>query len=333
MNTIPSSNPVVHIGIDVAKASLQVDLQGKSTRFDNTPQGREALFSKLPAGAFAIMEATGSYHLPLLDLLQSRGIPAAVVNPARAKSFARASGTLAKTDPVDAAMLSAFGRAMQPAPTSPREPGRVELKELVAIREALVAETILWKNLMEHQQSTAARKLAASRLKQATLTLAKVEHRIAKLLEECASLAPAARVIRGCKGVGPVTTAVLVAEMPELGKVGRREIAALAGLAPYANDSGKSEGRRSIRAGRPKVKRALYLASLSVVRHHPDLSPAYKDLRAKGKPAKVALVAIARKLLVILNARLRDHYHSQDESTVPPAPASATPSGPLKTNK
>lgn len=329
MNTIPSSNPVVHIGIDVAKASLQVDLQGKSARFDNTPQGRDELFAKLPTGSFAIMEATGSYHLPLLDLLQSRGIPAAVVNPARAKSFARASGTLAKTDPVDAAMLSAFGRALQTAPTSPREPERVELKELVAIREALVAETILWKNLMEHQRSASARKLAASRLKQATLTLAKVEQRITKLLEESAALAPAARVIRSCKGVGPVTTAVLVAEMPELGRVGRREIAALAGLAPYANDSGKSEGRRSIRAGRPKVKRALYLASLSVVRHHPDLSPAYKDLRAKGKPAKVALVAVARKLLVILNAKLRDHYHPVDDQTecaaMPETLSSGTP--------
>jgi transposase len=258
------------------------------------------------------MEATGSYHLPLLDLLQARDIPAAVINPARAKSFAKASGTHAKTDPVDAAMLSAFGRAMQPTPTALREPGRVELKELVAIREALVAESILWRNLIEHQQSAAARKLAASRLKQANLTLAKVEQRIAKLLEESANLAPTARLIRQCKGIGPVTTAVLVAEMPELGRVSRREIAALAGLAPYANDSGKSEGRRSVRAGRPKVKRALYLASLSVVRHHPELKPAYKDLRAKGKPAKVALIAIARKLLVILNAKLRDHYNPKD---------------------
>lgn len=328
MLTIPSPNPVVYIGIDVAKASLQVDLQGKSTRFDNTPQGRDELLLRLPAGAFAIMEATGSYHLSLLDVLQSRGLPAAVVNPARAKSFARASGTLAKTDPVDAAMLSAFGRAMQPASTPPREPARVELKELVAIREALVAETILWKNLEEHQQSAAARKLVASRLKQATLTLAKVTLRISRLVEESASLAPAARVLGGCKGVGPITTAVLVAEMPELGRVSRREIAALAGLAPYANDSGKSAGRRSVRAGRPKVKRALYLASLSVVRHHPELSPAYKDLRAKGKPAKVALVAIARKLLVILNAKLRDHYRSQHEANSPPPPASAASSEP-----
>ncbi|MES2657105.1 MAG: IS110 family transposase [Verrucomicrobiota bacterium] len=292
----------------MAKSSLQVDLQGKSARFDNTPEGRGDLLARLPAGAFAIMEATGSYHLPLLDLLQSRGIPAAVVNPARAKSFAKARGTLAKTDPVDAAMLSAFGRAMQPASTSPREPARVELKELMAIREALVAETILWRNLMEHQQSATARKLAAGRLKQATLTLAKLEQRITRSLEQSAHLAPVAQVIRSCKGVGLVTTAVLISEMPELGRVSRREIAALAGLAPYANDSGKSEGKRSIRAGRPKVKRALYLASLSVVRHHPDLSSAYKELRAKGKPAKVALVAIARKLLVILNARLRDHY-------------------------
>ena len=315
MNTIPSSDIVVHIGIDVAKASLQVDLQGKSTSFDNSPKGREALLSALPRAAFVIMEATGSYHLRLLELLHSRGVPASVVNPLWIKKFAGAAGKLAKTDRSDAAVLSAYGRTFQPAPTSPREPERVEIKELLAIRDSLVAETVLWRNLMEHQQSDAARKIAAGRFKQATAALAKVEKRISVLLEGAAAIAPAARVIRACKGVGLVTTAVLIGEMPELGKVGRREIAALAGLAPYSNDSGKSEGPRHIRAGRSKVKRALYMASLTAVRHDPVLGPAYKQLRAKGKPSKVALVAIARRLLVTLNARLRDHYAEHSEET------------------
>ncbi|RYY92682.1 MAG: IS110 family transposase [Alphaproteobacteria bacterium] len=315
MNTIPSSDIVVHIGIDVAKASLQVDLQGTSTSFDNSPKGRAALLSALPRAAFVIMEATGSYHLRLLELLHSRGVPAAVINPVWVKKFAGAAGKLAKTDRSDAAMLSAFGQTFRPAPTSPREPERVELKELLAIRDTLVAETVLWKNFMEHQQSAVARKMTASRLKQATAALAKVEKRISVLLEESVAIAPAARVIRACKGIGLVTTAVLLAEMPELGQVGRREIAALAGLAPYSNDSGKSEGPRHIRAGRSNVKRALYMASLSAVRHDPVLGPAYKQLRAKGKPSKVALVAIARRLLVIINARLRDLYveHSKEK--------------------
>ena len=110
------------------------------------------------------------------------------------------------------------------------------------------------------------------------------------------------------KGVGAVTAAVLLAEMPELGRLNRRQAAALAGVAPCANDSGKHEGKRYIRGGRPRIKRALYLASLSAVRHHATLSPAYKALRASGKPAKVALIAIARKLVVILNVKLKEHY-------------------------
>ena len=115
-------------------------------------------------------------------------------------------------------------------------------------------------------------------------------------------------MLRECKGVGPVTGAVLLARMAELGRLGRRQIVALAGLAPCANDSGKHQGKRTTRGGRPRVKRALYLAALSALRHHPALKAAYRALRAKGKPAKVAIVAIARKLLVMLNAKLKEHY-------------------------
>lgn len=310
MNTIPSSVPSVHIGIDVAKHSLQVDLSGKSVRFPNTPDGHRALAAALPPASFAIMEATGSYHLALLAFLQRRSIPAAVVNPARAKSFARARGTLTKTDPVDAAMLSAFGRSFQPAPTSPREPQAVTLGELSAVRRAILAEITLWGNLLEHQQSAAARVHARARIRQAGISLAKVDRQIAKLMDQSPAIAPVAAVLRACPGVGIVTATVLVSELPELGRINRRAAASLAGLAPHANDSGKSEGKRMTRAGRPRVKQALYLASLSAVRHHPDLKPAYLALRAKGKPAKVALIAIARRLLVILNAKLKEHYQT-----------------------
>jgi transposase len=309
MNTIPSTATPVHIGIDVAKPSLQADLQGRSTRFANTPRGHLDLLARLPANAFVVMEATGSYHLALLAFLHGRGIPAAVVNPARGKAFAKARGNMAKTDPLDAAMLSAFGRAFQPPATAPRDPDRVKLKELLALRDQLLDQAITLGNRLEHGQCAEVGKLTASLLKHNATALAKLDKLIADMLKESDTFAAAARVVQGCKGIGQVTAAVLMSEMPELGHVNRHQAAALAGLAPFANDSGNSSGRRSVRGGRARVKRALYLASLSAVRHHPKLRVSYKELRAKGKPAKVALVAIARRLLVILNSMLKEHYH------------------------
>ena len=308
MESIQQPTRPLHIGIDVAKSTLQADLQGKSLRFANTRAGHGALLAALPDGAFIVLEATGSYHLEVTARLQSAGIPVAVANPARVRQFARARGTLAKTDPVDAALLSAFGVAFDPPPAPPRDAEREQLAEFVNLRDLLVAEITRWGNLGGHQQSAAARKIAAVQAAAARKALAAVEKDIARLIAESASLAPAAVVLRECKGVGPVTGAVLLARMTELGRLGRRQIVALAGLAPCANDSGKHQGKRMTRGGRPRVKRALYLAALSALRHHPALRATYRALRAKGKPAKVAIVAIARKLLVMLNAKLKEHY-------------------------
>jgi len=308
MNIIEPPNQPVHIGIDVAKATLQIDLLGKSRKLPNTTAGHQTLLGLLPENAFIIMESTGSYHIAPLECFQAAGIPVAIVNPVRVKQFGKARGTLAKTDPVDAALLTDFGRAFLPRPTPPRDPERVLLCELVNLRETLSAQITVWNNLVEHQQSAVARKLSEAQARAATKAMADVEVRIAKLIKESKTMAPVADVLRKNKGVGAVTAAVLLAEMPELGRLNRREAAALAGVAPCANDSGKHEGKRYIRGGRPRIKRALYLASLSAVRHHTTLSPAYKALRAVGKPAKVALIAIARKLLVILNAKLKEYY-------------------------
>ena len=310
MNTIPSTTTPVHIGIDVAKSSLQVDLPAGSASFPNTPTGHAQLAARLPEGAFIVMEATGSYHLALLAFLHARDLPVAAVNPARAKAFARAMGLMAKTDPLDASMLSAYGRALQPAVSTPREADRVKLKELLALRDHLLGEITTLGNRLEHSQCGEVSKLTSRLLRKATTSLAMIDKAIAALLASSPVLSAHSRVIQGCKGVGPVTAAVLLAEMPELGRMTRREAAALAGLAPFANDSGMSSGRRSVRAGRPRVKRALYLASLSAVRFHPQLKETYKNLRAQGKPAKVALIAVARRLLSQLNALLKEHIQT-----------------------
>lgn len=319
MKTIPQFQAGVHIGVDIAKDSFQADLRGKSANFPNTAAGHRQFVKSLVPGASVVMEATGSYHIALLRHLQAAAIPAAVVNPARVRAFARALGIMAKTDPVDAALISRFGHATRPPATSAAVPDRLALKELCIVRDALLAEATNWRNLAEHHQTGEARKFAGAKLARVKLDREKVEKRIAALVQASRELSPAAAVLAGCKGVGPVTATVLLSSMPELGHINRRQAAALAGLAPYANDSGKQQGKRMIRAGRPRVKRALYLAALSAVRHHPDLKQAYLLLRSKGKPAKVALIAIARKLLVILNAMLKEHYHgdrapARDES-------------------
>jgi transposase len=308
MNTLEQPNAPVHIGIDVAKATLQVDLQGKTRKLPNTAAGHQTLLGLLPGHAFIIMESTGSYHIGVQEFLQAAAIPVAIVNPVRVKNFGKARGTLAKTDPIDAALLSAYGRAFLPRPSPPRDPERVLLGELVDLRDTLGAQLTMWNNILEHQQAAAARKVSAAQAAKAAKAQADVEVLIAKHIAASETMAPIAAVLETEKGVGAVTSSVLAAKMPELGKVNRHEAAALAGLAPYADDSGKHEGKRHVKGGRPRLKRALYLAALSAIRHHPTLKPAYKVLRAAGKPAKVALIAIARKLIVILNAKLKEYY-------------------------
>ncbi len=269
MKTIEQTSQVVHVGVDVAKHSLQVDLQGTTQSFPNSKKGHLELINSLPENAMIVMEATGSYHRALHGELYAKAIPAAVLNPLRVKQFGKATGTLAKTDPVDAALLSAYGRAMLPEQSIPQSPQQVALRELVA-----------------------------------------------EWIQSSQELAALADVLGQAKGIGPVTSAVLLAEMPELGRLSRRQAAALAGLAPCANDSGTYSGKRMIRGGRPRIKKALYLAALSAIRHHPTLKPFYRSLRDKGKPAKVAIVAVARKLLTILNATLKEHYRAQQQSTI-----------------
>lgn len=316
MKTIEQTSQVVHVGVDVAKHSLQVDLQGTTQSFPNSKKGHLELINSLPENAMIVMEATGSYHRALHGELYAKAIPAAVLNPLRVKQFGKATGTLAKTDPVDAALLSAYGRAMLPEQSIPQSPQQVALRELVNIRDTLVAEIRRWNNLMEHQQCPQAQRFTRAQAKNTSKALEQIEVKIAEWIQSSQELAALADVLGQAKGIGPVTSAVLLAEMPELGCLSRRQAAALAGLAPCANDSGTYSGKRMIRGGRPRIKKALYLAALSAIRHHPTLKPFYRSLRDKGKPAKVAIVAVARKLLTILNATLKEHYRAQQQSTI-----------------
>lgn len=297
----------LYLGVDVSKDHLDACHPTRGAfRIDNAPQAIRALVAQARRdGLWVVFEATGGHDRPLRDALEAADVPFSRLNPRQARDFARASGLLAKTDRVDARMLAEFGRRMQP-PRTPAVP---------AIRKQLQALATRRRQLVE------ARKEEATRLAQTADPVARAdiramvailarhirdfEARIAALVAADPELAQAARRLQGVPGVGPVVAVTLIAEMPELGTLCRRRIAALAGLAPVAQDSGKMRGKRSIRGGRATVRSALYIAALHASRHA-EVFRAYRTrLIAAGKPVKLVLTATAHKLLTILNAMMK----------------------------
>lgn len=253
-----------------------------------------------------VFEATGGYERPLAEVLEAHGVGYARVNPRQAREFARATGCLAKTDKVDARILAQMGRALDLKPDTPLDPARKRLAELVARRgdlvQAITAETQRLAMVrdgyvrqdIEHMLGVLkARKLA-------------LEAEITEAIRGARSLAEQQAHLHSAPGVGPATAAILLARMPELGQVDRRAIASLAGLAPHACDSGHRRGKRHIWGGRSDVRRALYLAAFVASRRDPALKAMRDRLQKAGKATKVAILAVARKLITILNAMCRD---------------------------
>lgn len=298
----------VYLGLDIAKDSLQLDLPTKQVILKNSPAGHAALLSHLATvpAAHIICEATGGYERALVAALHQASIPVTVVNPQRVRLFARAGGKLAKTDALDAAVLSAFGTAYKPSPTPAPTAVQTELAALTTrrlqLKELLVAE---------HQRAEACsskelRRLAAQFEKQIEKQLAKVEELITQLLAQEEALATRVDKLVAIPSVGRVTAVSVLAELPELGRFNSQQIVALAGLSPWNRDSGTWQGQRRISGGRAKARRALYMAALTASRSNSILKAFYDRLRAKGKPAKVALTAVMRKLLVLMNRLLKN---------------------------
>jgi len=299
---------LVYAGLDIAKATLQLQLEDHSYDLNNTTSGHTQLVKRLAAipGAHVVCEATGGYERAVVAALHAAGIPVSVINPARVRQFARASGELAKTDPIDAAMLTAFGRAFAPEPTPPRTAAEIKMVALVLRRAQLIDL-----HVSEHQRADTCTEGSLSKLFTSWLTqmekqIAKVEALIEELLAEQAVLANQVQRLDEITGVGRITAVTVLANMPELGQLNRRQAAALAGLSPYNRDSGQWAGKRCISGGRPEVRRALYMAALSASRRNRQLKPFYDRLVAAGKPAKVALTAVMRKLIVLMNHLLKN---------------------------
>lgn len=296
------------VGIDVSKHHLDIfdEALGVSERIANAPQAITQLVARWRCDALVVFEATGIYDLELREALRQAGIRFARINPARARDFARASGQLAKTDPIDARMLAAFARAMRPATEQVISPARNTLARLAKRRDQLVHMRAQEKNRRSEAEDRAMVERIARLIEILDREIAEIEVDIGALVNAEPELADDAQLMRSMPGVGPVACMQLIAQMPELGRIGPKQAAALAGLAPFNVDSGAYRGKRKIGGGRKRVRDALYMAALNAVRRADHFKTFYARLRNAGKPAKLALIAVARKLLTVLNAMMRD---------------------------
>lgn len=298
-------------GVDVAKQHLDVCFGSQELRLDNNEDGWNALVAKLQAERvdLVVVEATGGYERGLVCALQTAAIAVARMNPRQARDFAKSLGVLGKTDKVDARCLRDFADVLARHKdrdkyiTVPREPHREALAMLVVRRRQLVDMRVAETNRLEHATKLTARSIR-SIIKALDKQLAEIDDDIDGLLEE--HFKPQRTLLDSAKGVGPVTILTLTALLPELGRLQRRQISKLVGVAPLPCDSGQHKGKRRIWGGRADVRSVLYMAALSAKQHNPVIRAFYERLIAAGKPAKVALVACMRKLLTILNAMLRD---------------------------
>ena len=294
------------VGVDISKTHLDAHRlpNGEAARFTNNAAGIEALARWAGASVGRVVyESTGPYHRALEEALVDR-LPLARVNAARARRFAQALGQSAKTDAVDAAVLAKMGEALKPRLVKARSQAQRGLDELHTARNALVRDRTAALNRQKHARHPLIRRQLNNRRAQAERQIRAIDAEMAQLIAKDAQLVRRTEVLASVPGIGLVTARGLLAEMPELGTVEGKAVASLAGLAPVTRESGAWRGRSFIHGGRAGARRLLYMASVTAVRHNPDLARKYQELRARGKPPKVALTAVMRKLLLLANALL-----------------------------
>jgi len=299
------------VGIDVSAATLDLVHSGDPTihTLGNDEAGIARIVALLMplAPTLIVIESTGKLEQPLLLALLEAQLPVARVDPKRVRLFAYGIGQLAKTDPIDARVLMKFAELASPRLTEKKAQNRTELAELLTCRSQLIDTRTAHQNQLTRTVSRVARKSLESVLAHLKGRIQKLEEEIEKIVDHDDDMRDLQKLLRSFKGVGPILAATLISQLPELGKLGHGQLAALVGVAPYNRDSGTHRGQRSIRGGRPRVRKLLYMCTVSALRHNPVLKQTYQRLRAAGKVAKVALIACARKFLRILNAMVRDN--------------------------
>jgi len=310
------------LGVDVSKGSLDCHLLPSAESFsvENTPRGRAELLARLAdqPQVRVVLEATGAYERPLVADLAAAKIDVAVVNARRVRDFAKALGVLAKTDRLDAAVIARFGQEVKPSSTVLASPKHEELQELVARRRQLLEMQTIELNHREHASARAARRSVDHVLNTLKAQIDAIEKAVANLVESDDEWRGKSQLLQSTPGVGPVTAATLLADLPELGDLNRQEIAALVGLAPFNHDSGAFRGARSIRGGRSDVRNVLYMATVAALRCNAAIKAFYIHLKAAGKASKVALTACMRKLLIALNSMIK----TRSPWRLPPCPKS-----------
>jgi transposase len=299
----------IFVGIDVAKARLDMAIlpQGDHRAVANDEAGIADLVQELQAAAPAliVLEATGGLEMRVVAALAAAGLPVAVVNARQVRSYARAIGRLAKTDLIDARVLAQFGQSVRPPCRPIKDEQAQQLSALLSRRQQLLQMLVAEKVRLDGAMPAVRRDLKAH-ISWLERRIRDTEGDLSRMLRDSPVWRTKEDLLSGVPGVGRVTVMTLISDLPELGALNRRQIAALAGLAPLNRDSGTMRGRRAIWGGRERIRVALYMAVLSARRYNPVLRAMYERLVAAGKPKKVALVACMRKLLTILNAMLRD---------------------------
>jgi transposase len=298
------------VGIDVAKDRLDVHLRPSAESFAvaRDGEGLVQLVERLQnlAPRLVVMEATGGYETIVASAVAAAHLPLAVVNPRQIRDFARATGKLAKTDRIDAAAIAHFAEAVRPPARPIADAEAQALGELVARRRQVVEMIVAERHRRRRATQRRVVRAIERHLKLLQSELSELERDVDGAIRKSPAWQADAELLASVPGIGPATLRTLIAELPELGRLDRRKIAALVGVAPINRDSGTMRGRRMIAGGRPAVRTALFMAALVASRRNPVIAPYYAKLRAAGKTAKQALTACIRKLVVILNAILRD---------------------------
>ena len=300
-----------YVGVDICKAELEVAStdHGLQECFENNRGGCRKLFellAGLDGPVHLVCEPTGGYEKGLMAAAFEEGVAISLVNAQRVRSFAQALGLLAKTDKIDASVIAEFGRTVRPAPAPRPCKKREAISAIVRHRESLTRQLARQKTVLQKASDSFVKRELRSSMAFLRRHLEKCDRELKSLIDSDQQLREKRERIEQLQGIGPVSSALLLAELPELGELSNAQIAAMVGVAPMNNDSGPRRGRRSIRGGRSRVRRGLFMPTLCAVRFNPILREFYQRLRARHKPAHVALTATMRKLVCVLNRLVSD---------------------------
>jgi len=299
---------LVYLGLDIAKSYLDAAIGNEKGHFSNDAAGHRELIKWIKQSKLAVQvicEPSGGYERTLVQALARAGLKISLVQANRVRQFARAAGILAKSDRIDAEVLCEFGKVMRPQTVTAATLEQEHLRELESQRRHLTHLLVMEQNRGARVSDPCVCRLNRSLVNHIKKQIERIDLLIKQHIEQSQELSAKAKKLTSISGVGARTAALLLAQLPELGQLNRREVAALVGVAPFNRDSGKMRGKRAIYGGRKRVRHGLYMAALVAARHNPILRQFYVRLRATGKPAKLALTATMRKLLIVLNSALK----------------------------